>query len=193
MGFLDEHPTDLLVLATHGRDGVARWLHGSIAEELSRIAKLPTLFMPPTGRGFVDHTDGTGAVLRAAGNNRRTFGDGWDRFRSLWAAYAPPREAFGSSLAAFRSRWDAMRFLHAPDPFPFRPDASFRVLLVPVPAPLGRHSVLVVPTSEHRGADPVPPGRQSVPAMAISATVGTGFVGYVSTLGYAPAFRPPNT
>jgi hypothetical protein len=121
------------------------------------------------------------------------FGDGWDRFRSLWAAYAPPREAFGSSLAAFRSRWDAMRFLHAPDPFPFRPDASFRVLLVTVPAPLGRHSVLVVPTSEHRGADPVPPGRQSVPAMAISATVGTGFVGYVSTLGYAPAFRPPNT
>jgi nucleotide-binding universal stress UspA family protein len=59
MGFLDEHPSDLLVLATHGRDGVARWLHGSIAEELSRIAKLPTLFMPPTSRGFVNHTDGS--------------------------------------------------------------------------------------------------------------------------------------
>jgi nucleotide-binding universal stress UspA family protein len=59
MGFLDEHPSDLLVLATHGRDGIARWMHGSIAEELSRIAKLPTLFMPPTGRGFVDHTDGS--------------------------------------------------------------------------------------------------------------------------------------
>jgi hypothetical protein len=27
MGFLDEHPSDLLVLATHGRDGIARWMH----------------------------------------------------------------------------------------------------------------------------------------------------------------------
>jgi nucleotide-binding universal stress UspA family protein len=54
--FLKEHPSDLIVLATHGRDGVAHWLHGSIAEELSRTAKLPTLFMPPTARGFVDRT-----------------------------------------------------------------------------------------------------------------------------------------
>jgi nucleotide-binding universal stress UspA family protein len=56
--FLDQHPSDLIVLATHGRDGVAHWLHGSVAEELSRKVKLPTLFVPPTARGFVDQTNG---------------------------------------------------------------------------------------------------------------------------------------
>jgi hypothetical protein len=56
--FLRGHPCDLIVLATHGRDGVAHWLHGSIAEELSRAAKLPTLFVPPGARGFVDQNTG---------------------------------------------------------------------------------------------------------------------------------------
>ena len=56
--FLDEHPSDLIVLATHGRDGVAHWLHGSIAEELARTAQLPTLFVPPTAHGFVDQANG---------------------------------------------------------------------------------------------------------------------------------------
>jgi nucleotide-binding universal stress UspA family protein len=56
--FLDEHPTDLIVTATHGRDGIDRWLHGSIAEELSRQAKVSTLFIPPTARGFVDQDNG---------------------------------------------------------------------------------------------------------------------------------------
>jgi len=56
--FLDEHPSDLIVLATHGRDGVAHWLHGSIAEELHRRAQVTTLFIPPTAVGFVDQLTG---------------------------------------------------------------------------------------------------------------------------------------
>ena len=56
--FLDEHPSDLIVLATHGRDGVAHWLQGSIAEELSRRVQVPTLFIPPNARGFVDQRNG---------------------------------------------------------------------------------------------------------------------------------------
>ena len=56
--FLDQHPSDLIVLATHGRDGVAHWLHGSIAEKLSRTAQLPTLLLPPTARGFVEQSTG---------------------------------------------------------------------------------------------------------------------------------------
>lgn len=56
--FLDEHPSDLIVLATRGRDGLAHWLHGSIAERLSRTARLPTLFLPPSARGFVDEANG---------------------------------------------------------------------------------------------------------------------------------------
>ena len=56
--FLTEHPSDLIVLATHGRDGVANWLQGSVAEELSRASRLPTLFIPPDVRGFVDLNNG---------------------------------------------------------------------------------------------------------------------------------------
>jgi nucleotide-binding universal stress UspA family protein len=56
--FLDEHPADLIVLATEGRQGAARWLHGSVAEKLARHAKMPTLFVPARVRGFVDPARG---------------------------------------------------------------------------------------------------------------------------------------
>jgi nucleotide-binding universal stress UspA family protein len=56
--FLDKHPADLVVLATHGRDGLERWLDGSVAEEFSRAVQVPTLFVPPTAHGFVDETSG---------------------------------------------------------------------------------------------------------------------------------------
>jgi nucleotide-binding universal stress UspA family protein len=52
--FLGTHPADLIVLATEGRQGVARWLHGSVAEALTRQAGTPTLFVPAKARGFVD-------------------------------------------------------------------------------------------------------------------------------------------
>ena len=35
--YLDDHPTDLLVVATEGREGVARWLHGSVAEAMAQV------------------------------------------------------------------------------------------------------------------------------------------------------------
>jgi nucleotide-binding universal stress UspA family protein len=56
--FLDAHPADLMVLATDGRQGVARWLHGSTAEKLAFHAKAPTLFVPARMRGFVDQARG---------------------------------------------------------------------------------------------------------------------------------------
>lgn len=56
--FLDEHPADLIVLGTQGREGVARWLHGSVAEALARTARTPTLFVPAQARGFVDQLRG---------------------------------------------------------------------------------------------------------------------------------------
>ncbi len=56
--FLNEHPADLIVLATQGREGVARWLRGSVAEKLARQAKAPTLFVPARARGFVDQRRG---------------------------------------------------------------------------------------------------------------------------------------
>lgn len=56
--FLHDHPADLIVLATEARQGVARWLHGSLAEALAREARLPTLFVPEKARGFVDPARG---------------------------------------------------------------------------------------------------------------------------------------
>ena len=58
--YLDEAPADLLVVATEGRDGAARWLHGSTAEAMARRSKTMTLFVPADAeRSFVSLKDGT--------------------------------------------------------------------------------------------------------------------------------------
>jgi len=64
LNFLNKHPCDLLVLATHAREGLPRWLHGSVGEPLSRKARLPALFLPHASRGFVS-TDGGEVRLRS--------------------------------------------------------------------------------------------------------------------------------
>jgi nucleotide-binding universal stress UspA family protein len=42
------HPGDLLVMTTHGRSGVARWLLGSVAEAVVRRATVPVLLVRAT-------------------------------------------------------------------------------------------------------------------------------------------------
>ena len=56
--FLREHASDLVVLATHGRDGMEHWLKGSVAEAVFRRSTIPTLFFAPGARGFVDPLSG---------------------------------------------------------------------------------------------------------------------------------------
>jgi nucleotide-binding universal stress UspA family protein len=56
--FLREHDSDLLVLATHGRDGIEHWLQGSVAEAVFRRSAIPTLFIAPGARGFVGQVSG---------------------------------------------------------------------------------------------------------------------------------------
>jgi nucleotide-binding universal stress UspA family protein len=51
--YCGHHRPDLLVLATHQRDGLARWLHREVAEPLARKSRAMTLFLPYEGRGFV--------------------------------------------------------------------------------------------------------------------------------------------
>lgn len=58
LDYLDAHPAGLIVLATEGRQGVPRWLHGSVAEKLARHAKTSTLFVPDGAHGFVDQARG---------------------------------------------------------------------------------------------------------------------------------------
>ena len=48
--FLSEHGSDLVVIATHGRDGVSHWLQGSVAEGVFRRSAIPTLFIAGRAR-----------------------------------------------------------------------------------------------------------------------------------------------
>ena len=56
--FLDEQPTDLMVLATGGRDGVPRWVQRSVAEPVARRSQTMTLFVPDGAEGFVSPDNG---------------------------------------------------------------------------------------------------------------------------------------
>jgi nucleotide-binding universal stress UspA family protein len=56
--FLDEDFCDLVVLATHGREGLDRWLNGAVASAVFRQSSIPTLFVPCGARGFVDQVSG---------------------------------------------------------------------------------------------------------------------------------------
>jgi nucleotide-binding universal stress UspA family protein len=56
--FILSHRPDLIVLATHGRAGFNQWLRGSVSEEIARRTHIPTLFMGPQSRGFVDAIKG---------------------------------------------------------------------------------------------------------------------------------------
>jgi nucleotide-binding universal stress UspA family protein len=56
--FVLSHRPDLIVLSTHGREGLKRWLQGSVSEELARRTHIPTLFVGPNARGFVDTETG---------------------------------------------------------------------------------------------------------------------------------------
>lgn len=59
LDFQREKPSDLIVLATHGRDGLPRWILGSVSEPLARKSKAMTLFVPSGARGFVSPRDGS--------------------------------------------------------------------------------------------------------------------------------------
>jgi nucleotide-binding universal stress UspA family protein len=57
--FIDREGADLVVLATHGRDGIERWFKGSIAETVFSHTAISTLFVPPSARGFVSQINGS--------------------------------------------------------------------------------------------------------------------------------------
>jgi nucleotide-binding universal stress UspA family protein len=57
-------PPDLIVLATHQRDGVDRWLHKAVAEPVARRSGAMTLFVARRGGGFVSRSDGTASLKK---------------------------------------------------------------------------------------------------------------------------------
>jgi nucleotide-binding universal stress UspA family protein len=58
VGFVQEHPTELVVLATEQRRGLARWTHRSTAEPIARESGAMTLFIPGQASGFVSWETG---------------------------------------------------------------------------------------------------------------------------------------
>ncbi|ETX05212.1 MAG: hypothetical protein ETSY2_24285, partial [Candidatus Entotheonella gemina] len=62
--YLEERPTDLVVLATHQRDGLSRWMHRAVAEPIARRSKTMTLFIPYGVNGFVALDNGAVTLQR---------------------------------------------------------------------------------------------------------------------------------
>lgn len=62
--YCETHPPDLLVLATHQREGLDRWLHKPVAETLARRSRALTLFVPTHGQGFISPANGAVTLRR---------------------------------------------------------------------------------------------------------------------------------
>ncbi|MGH7310629.1 MAG: universal stress protein [Candidatus Rokuibacteriota bacterium] len=57
--YLDTHPVDLIVLATHQHEAHTPWFRTSVAEPVARRSGQATLFVPAGMRGFVSVQDGS--------------------------------------------------------------------------------------------------------------------------------------
>jgi nucleotide-binding universal stress UspA family protein len=62
--YLAEHPNDLLVVATEQRDGLPRFMHGSVGHRAARHSGIDALFVPEGSAGFVCPDDGTLSLER---------------------------------------------------------------------------------------------------------------------------------
>jgi len=56
--YVVDHEPDLIVLSTHQRKGLARWLNDSTAEPIARSSKVTTLFVPRQVNGFISKETG---------------------------------------------------------------------------------------------------------------------------------------
>lgn len=62
--YLRKHPTDLLIMATEGRTGMARLVNSSVAETVTQNTRSHTLMLPKNGRGLVDPSTGKTRLSR---------------------------------------------------------------------------------------------------------------------------------
>jgi len=56
--FLEEHPAELIVMATHGRAGLDRLFNVSVSAELVHVTGVPALILGPAARPLVDTASG---------------------------------------------------------------------------------------------------------------------------------------
>jgi nucleotide-binding universal stress UspA family protein len=48
-GYTETNAIDLIIIATHGRSGVSRWVRGSVADRILRAARVPVLMVRAPG------------------------------------------------------------------------------------------------------------------------------------------------
>ncbi|MFL6468768.1 MAG: universal stress protein [Pyrinomonadaceae bacterium] len=59
VNYIEQYPTEMIVLSTSQKKGVSRWLSGSVAEPIARKATEMTLFISSESRGFISADDGS--------------------------------------------------------------------------------------------------------------------------------------
>lgn len=55
--YIEKNGIDLVIMGTHGRSGISRWVLGSVADKVIRGSTIPVLIIPP--QGFKDYTIST--------------------------------------------------------------------------------------------------------------------------------------
>lgn len=50
LAFVEQHDTAMIVMSSHGRSGITRWLLGSVAEKVVRSANIPVVIVPVHGK-----------------------------------------------------------------------------------------------------------------------------------------------
>ncbi|MBI4319813.1 MAG: universal stress protein [Chloroflexi bacterium] len=53
--FAEEQGMDIVAMTTHGRSGLSRWIHGSVAEKVLRGASVPVLLVKATPAALTKH------------------------------------------------------------------------------------------------------------------------------------------
>jgi nucleotide-binding universal stress UspA family protein len=49
LNYATKNKVGLIIMSTHGRSGISRWLFGSVAEKVIRHSTVPVLISPPRG------------------------------------------------------------------------------------------------------------------------------------------------
>jgi len=108
LAYARSRAADLVVMATHGRSGLGRWLYGSVADAVLRGSELPVLLVPAGG--------GTGEAVAAGGRPGRVL-VALDGSHAALAALAPAR----ALAAALGWRLLLLRAVEPPSGALYRP------------------------------------------------------------------------
>ena len=57
--YMNKHPIDLVVLATHRHEGRIAWMNQSVSRPIARRSEEMTLFIPDGNPGFISAVDGS--------------------------------------------------------------------------------------------------------------------------------------